>query len=77
MKPKAYALYDGADSLVATFRTQTLATTALAEYKDGLVRRFYFLTAGQVQQLRGHEAVAVESVFVRNHNEKAELLNRK
>lgn len=71
MKPKLWALYDGAFSLVNSFRSKTAGDEALKEFRDGaFLKPYYFLTAGQVEQLRYHEATSVESVFQSNYNEK-------
>ena len=72
MKPKHYALYDGTDKFVLSFRSKTTAVEALKEYGVGsTLRVFYFLTPQQTELLWGHEAVSIESVFTRSHNERA------
>jgi len=70
VKPKLWVLYNGAFEYVHSFRSKTAGSEALAEYPDGFVKPYYFLTAGQVEQLRYHEATSVESIFISNHNEK-------
>lgn len=71
MKPKLWVLYDGAGEFAHSFRTKTKGTDALADYPNGaFLKPYYFLTANQVAILRYHEATTVDSIFIRNHNEK-------
>lgn len=71
MKPKLWVLYDADGAFAHSFRSKTAGVDALAEYPNGaLLKPYYFLTAQQVSQLRYHEATTVDSIFIRNHNEK-------